>query len=57
MNITITIKSNYGNEAIYPICNAGKNILKLTGRKTLTRSDINILKNMGYSITVKGSTL
>lgn len=52
MSIKVTIKTNWGNEAIYPACEVSKNFVKLTGRKTLTRFDISIIKNMGYSVEV-----
>lgn len=51
--ITVEIRSNYGVEAIYPTCEAGKLMLQLTGRKTLTRADLDVLKRLGYAIVVK----
>lgn len=51
--ITVEIRSNYGVEAIYPTCEAGKLVLQLTGRKTLTRGDLDVLKRLGYAIVVK----
>lgn len=55
--ITVEIKSNYGVEAIYPTCEAGKLMLQLTGRKTLTRADLDVLKRLGYAIVVKQPTV
>ena len=57
MTIKVQIKSNYGQEAIYPLCEVGFNITQLTGRKTLTRTDIKVLKRLGYSIEVQSQTL
>lgn len=51
--ITVDIRSNYGVEAIYPTCEAGKLVLQLTGRKTLTRADLDVLKRLGYAIVLK----
>ena len=55
--ITVDIRSNYGVEAIYPTCEAGKLMLQLTGRKTFTRNDISVLKQLGYAIVVKQPVL
>ena len=55
--ITVDIRSNYGVEAIYPTCEAGKLMLQLTGRKTLTRADLDVLKRLGYAIVLKQPTI
>ena len=55
--ITVDIRSNYGVEAIYPTCEAGKLVLQLTGRKTLTRADLDVLKRLGYAIVLKQPTI
>ena len=52
MSITVTIKSNYGQEAIYPACEASKVFAALAGTKTLTRKDIDLIKQLGYSVAV-----
>lgn len=51
--ITVEIKSNFGNEAIYPICADAKTFTEMLGRKTLTRRDIDSIKKLGYVIVVK----
>lgn len=51
--VYIEIKSNYGNEAIYPACDAGRLFAKLTGKKTLSRSDLTTIKHLGYEVEVK----
>ena len=57
MTITVQIKSVYGNEMIYPICNTAKLLADLTGKKTLTRSAIDQIKALGYTIEVANQTL
>lgn len=52
-NIIVTITSNYGVEAIYPVCEAAKTFARLAGTKTLTRSTIALIKNLGYQIDVQ----
>ena len=48
--ITVEIKNNYGNNAIYPLCTTSKYFAEIAGTKTLTRHSIAIIKNMGYVI-------
>jgi hypothetical protein len=53
MNIQIEIKNVYGNELIYVIePDCAKTIKKLTGRKTLTRNDIQAFKDLGFTFSV-----
>lgn len=47
--IEVTMKSVYGQDLIYVLDpDVQKNIQTLTGRKTLTESDIVALKNLGF---------
>ncbi len=47
--IEVTMKSVYGQDLIYVLDpDVHKNIQTLTGRKTLTKSDIAALKNLGF---------
>ena len=55
--IQVQIKNNYGNEAIYPVCDTGKIFLELTGTKTLSRHQIAIIKSLGYTVEVQQQTL
>lgn len=55
--IKIRIDKNYGNEAIYAICDTGQLFLKLTGKKTLRRIDIGIIKKLGYEFEIINNTL
>jgi hypothetical protein len=57
MSVILDIKNVYGNELIYPVCETSKELLKLTGKKTFNRTDINILKNLGYQITLKSKEI
>ena len=50
--IEVTIKSNYGNDAIYPHCSTAKSMARLAGTKTLTPESIAIIKEMGYIVAV-----
>lgn len=52
MNITITIKNVYGNETIYPACEHSRLLARLAGKKTLSRQDIDLIKQLGYLVGV-----
>jgi hypothetical protein len=56
-DIVVQIKQVYGNDTIYPECTRAKLFAELLGQKTLTRTDLNIIKQMGFKVTVKQATL
>ena len=47
------IKNVYGNELIYPVCDKAKAFTLLSGRKTLSRRDIEIIETLGFSVRVE----
>ena len=55
--LEVEIKNNYGNEVIYPVCNTSKSLAKLSGKLTLTRDAIDILKHLGFKFIVKKRTI
>ena len=57
MQLTVEIKSVYGVERIYAVCNNAKLITKLKQSKTLSKEDISILKELGYRIEAKHTTI
>lgn len=57
MKITVLIKNVYGNETIYPACETAKKFATLTGKKTFSMNDINLIKTLGYSVVVEQKTL
>ena len=52
-SITVTVKNVYGNRLIYPVCDAGKLFVQLTGQKTFKPKDIDIIKSLGYDVNVQ----
>lgn len=54
--IIVQIKSVYGNEVIYPVCEHSKLFAELAGTKTLTKQAVNVIKNLGYTVTVEAPT-
>ena len=57
MNLTIELKTVYGNELIYPICNKAIKLCQLTNQKTFSKFAINKLKELGYTFTQKEMSL
>lgn len=57
MQITVAIKSVYGTELIYPVCSNAKLLASLSGRKTLTRDALGIIKQLGYAVEVQAPEL
>ena len=55
MNTELTVSKtrNYGNDVIYPECSQSKLFTQLTKTVTLTDKHISILKQLGYTFTVK----
>lgn len=57
MSITVRITTNYGQRAVYPVCESAKALTALTGRKTFTERDITLIKRLGYTISVEQVSL
>lgn len=54
--ITVEIRQVYGKEAIYPIDNKATLFAKMLGQTTLTRSDIQFIKALGFEVRVHHSS-
>mgnify|MGYP000073547476 CR=1 FL=1 len=55
--IKVKIKSNYGKDLIYPVCEGAFIFARLTDTKTLTSYAIANIKALGYAIEVQTQTL
>jgi hypothetical protein len=53
MQAIVEIKTHYGTQYIYPICQTAQHLAALTGKKTFSHSDIKTIKALGYSINVQ----
>jgi len=56
MEITVEVKSQYGNEVIHPACDTSRLFAQLAGTVTLTAESRDIIKQLGYSIKVAAPT-
>ena len=57
MNITIKIRSAYGNTLFDPVDDNAKIFASLTEKKTLTESALRNIKKLGVSINVQGGDI
>lgn len=53
MLITVAIKSIYGNQTIYPVCNKAEAFASIAGTRTLTPQVIKQIKALGYEVRVE----
>jgi hypothetical protein len=49
MECIIEIKSVYGQDKVYPVCETSQIIAKLSGNSTLTPVTIALAKQLGYT--------
>lgn len=52
MTLILEQRHVYGNTFFYPSCDKSRLFASLRGTKTLTRTDIDIIKELGYQIQV-----
>ena len=50
MKIHIYLRTVYGNQVIYPACQAAEAFAAIAGTKTLTLSVLQHIKNLGFEI-------
>lgn len=52
IKIQVLVRSVYGNELVYPLCEQGKEFAKMVGRKTLTARDLASIRKLGFEVEV-----
>ena len=57
MTITVRITNNFGNRAVYPVCDTAHKLADLIGTKTFTDRAIAQIKALGYSVSVEAQSL
>ena len=50
MKITVSIKNVYGEDKIYPACPKAEIFCRMLGQKTLTPTDIQHIKALGFVV-------
>lgn len=53
MFITVSIKTVYGNDVIYPACEKSEAFASIAGTRTLTPQVIKQVKALGYEVRVE----
>lgn len=53
MEIVITKREQYGTERFYPECEKAMVLARLAHRRTFTRRELSLIKELGYRIVVK----
>ena len=48
--IIVKVKSVYGNDLIYPVCNDAITFASFRGTKTLSVNDLERIKKLGYTV-------
>ena len=57
MNITVRVTNNFGNRAIYPVCDDAQTFAELAGTTTLTDDSIRLVKALGYEVQIQREAL
>ena len=55
--ITVQIKSVYGQDKIYPICDTAKLFASIAGTKTITKDALISIHQLGFKIEVEHDEL
>ncbi len=53
MKIDVLVKHQYGKTNFYPLSEDAKILCKLTGKPTLTKSQLVICLNVGWSVSIE----
>lgn len=57
MKIIVDIKTVYGNDLVYPVCENAKLFCSIANSKTLSSQTIKSIKSLGFTIEVQQKTL
>lgn len=53
MEIVIKRREQYGTERFYPECVKAALLARLAHRRTFTRAELSLIKELGYKIVIK----
>lgn len=53
MDVVITRREQYGSERFYPECEKAALLARLAHRRTFTRKELSLIKELGFRIVVK----
>jgi len=49
-SITVEVRSVYGNETVYPVCDKAVLFCQIAGTRTLTRDMVTHIRALGYEV-------
>lgn len=52
MTLKVEIRTVYGNDLIYPVCDDAKTFAQLMRAKTFTREQIKLITQLGYAFEI-----
>lgn len=55
--IFVEVKTQWDRMDIYPQCELSKTLVKLTGKKSFNKAEIEVLKEAGFEIVVQAPKL
>lgn len=55
--VRVIVRSAYGVERIYPVCDNANIFTRLTGQKTLSNENIKAIRELGFTVTVVPQTV
>jgi len=55
--ILVRIKTVYGNDLIYPVCDNAQKFAVLTNKKTLSKNELAYIKALGFEVKVEAPVL
>lgn len=50
--IHVLVKTNYGNQTIYPNCESSKTFCKMLDQKTITPLNLKYIRELGYQVVI-----
>jgi hypothetical protein len=53
MKIVVKVRNVYGNQTVYPVCDAAKLFARIAGHSTLTYTTVDLIKKLGYVIEIE----
>jgi len=56
-SISVTVRSSYGRDLIYPVCPKAAAFARLVGQKTLSPDAVDQIKALGFDVVVLAPAL
>ncbi len=55
--ITVRVQRNYGTDMIYPASDTAMLFARLVGKKTFSKYDLAVIRDLGYEVNVQAQEL